>query len=298
MGHASFRLTADDLPLVLDFDGSVTGLEGATVLALSHWQQRIRFGCRWSEWHDLMTELSGQWPERHGCVLTGSGDYHHLSFMLLQRLPADRPVQLIVCDNHPDNMRYPFGIHCGSWIYHASRLPQVSAIHVLGICSSDIGLGHAWENHLRPLLTKKLHYWSIGVDSRWIDWLGRGDNNHRFHDADSLMVAFLQQLGHEPVYLSLDKDVLSPEVVKTNWDQGCFKVRHLEDLMNACADRLVGMDITGEVSSCFYESRFKRWLSATDGQQVMQEQQIVEWQQAQNRLNQQLLGRLYAILGQ
>ncbi len=28
----------------------------------------------------------------------------------------------------------------------ASKLPQISHIHVLGITSSDIGLGHAWEN--------------------------------------------------------------------------------------------------------------------------------------------------------
>lgn len=289
MGRFSPYLTADDPPLVLDFDGSVTDLDGATVLPLSFWQQRIRFGARWPHWRQLTAESQKLLPERYGCVFTGSGDYHHLSYLLLQRLKVDRPVQLIVCDNHPDNMIYPFGIHCGSWVYHASRLPQIDKIHVLGIGSPDIGLGHAWENHLRPLLTKKLHYWSIGVDTRWLNWLGARECNHRFDNADSLMSAFLRQLGRDPVYLSLDKDVLSPRVVQTNWDQGSFEVKHLELLIQACADRLVGMDVTGEVSSCNYQSRFKRWLSAADGQPLVSAREAGEWQREQNRLNQQLL---------
>lgn len=235
-------------------------------------------------------------PDRYGCVFTGSGDYHHLSYLLLKRLPVDRPVQLIICDNHPDNMIYPFGIHCGSWVYHASRLPQVSRIHVLGICSPDIGLGHAWENHLRPLLAKKLHYWSIGVDTRWLNWLGAKACNHRFDDADSLLSAFLRYMSEEPVYLSLDKDVLSKRVVQTNWDQGCFEVRHLEMLIQACANRLVGMDITGDVSSCEYDSRFKRWLSAGDGQRTIPAGEAAAWQQGQNQLNQRLLAFLHGIL--
>ncbi len=86
-----------------------------------------------------------------GCVLLGSGDYHHVTQLLLERLPSDEPIHLIVCDNHPDNMRYPFGIHCGSWVYWASKLPQVARIDVLGISSSDIGWLHAVENHWSPL---------------------------------------------------------------------------------------------------------------------------------------------------
>lgn len=289
MVSATRFLNADDLPLVLDFDGSVTGLDNATVLSLSHWQQRIRFGCRWSDWRQMRDELGTQIPDHYGCVFLGSGDYHHLSYLLLQRLPADQPLQLIICDNHPDNMRYPFGIHCGSWVYHASRLPQVTRIHVLGICSQDIALQHAWENHFSPLLRQKLNYWNIGVDSRWINWIGAKRCNHHFSHADDLLTAFLQQLAPLPVYFSLDKDVLAEQVVRTNWDQGRFQIAHVEALLDACADRLVGMDITGEVSDCVYDSRFKRWLSAADGQQQIDAKNITEWQRGQNQLNRQLL---------
>lgn len=187
-------------------------------------------------------------------MFTGSGDYHHLSQLLLNRLPTQQKFQLIICDNHPDNMRYPFGIHCGSWVYWASRLPQVEHVHVLGIGSQDIGLGHAWENHWSPLLKRKLTYWNVNVDTRWMNWIGAGRSNRAFGNADELMRAFLAQFDRSlPVYLSIDKDVLSPEVVNTNWDQGEFLEQHLNDLIDACQGRIIGADITGDVSAYHYE---------------------------------------------
>ena len=62
----------------------------------------------------------------------GSGDFHHVSYLLIERLRRlGRQIQVVVFDNHPDNMRYPFGIHCGSWVWHVSRLPFVERVHVV-----------------------------------------------------------------------------------------------------------------------------------------------------------------------
>lgn len=52
----------------------------------------------------------------------------------------------------------------------------------------------------------------------------------------------------EPVYISIDKDVLARDVVITNWDQG--KMRH-DDLLGmirriAERNRVLGVDICGE----------------------------------------------------
>jgi hypothetical protein len=293
MVPATGFIAEDRPPLILDFDQSVR-LDGPAIrLPLNHWEQRIRFGCRWSQFRQLAREVNEQLGgRRYGCVFTGSGDYHHLSYLLLQRLSPYRPVQLIVCDNHPDNMRYPFGIHCGSWVYWASRLPQISRIDVLGIGSQDIAVTHAWENHLMPLLRHKLHYWSIGVNSRWLNLLGARRCHHDYRDADTLMENFLPYLGGAPIWLSVDKDVLSPEVVKTNWDQGYFEEAHLQALIAACRGLLRGADITGEVSTCNYHSGFKRWLSARDGQIAIDESQISAWQQPQNALNARLLSEI------
>ncbi len=286
-------------PVILDFDGSVKlePQDAARVIALQSWQESIRFGCRWTPFKRLEQTLAAQLPVDYGCVFTGSGDYHHVSQLLLQRLAYLPPFDLVVCDNHPDNMRYPFGIHCGSWIYWASRLPQVQHIHVLGICSPDIALGHAWENHLTPLLRNKLTYWNINVDTRWLKWMGAGDSSYTFSHADALTERFLVHLDKDRsrnIYLSLDKDALSPSVINTNWDQGELREDHLNQLIDACRGRLIGADITGDVSAYRYQSRFKRWLSAADGQRVPSSEQAESWQERQNRLNQRLAARINA----
>jgi len=107
------------------------------------------------------------------------------------------------------------------------------------------------------------------------------------------MSAFLPQLQHDmPVYLSIDKDVLSQEVVQTNWDQGSFLEHHLIDLIQACKQRLIGADITGDVSAYHYKNRFKRMLSASDGQAEPSAAEVAQWQVDQKALNQRLIGAI------
>jgi len=286
-------------PVVLNFDNSAGIPQGALSLDLTEWQERIRFGCKWKQFQALEHYLNQQhFPntEQLGCVLMGSGDYHHITQLLLQRLTTQEPIHLIVCDNHPDNMRYPFGIHCGSWVYWASKLPQVARIDVIGICSSDISLKHAWENHWSPLYKGKLHYWSLHQDASWTKWIGAKENWHHFENADQLMQNFLQTLTllTEPRYLSIDKDVLSQTVVQTNWDQGEFLYSHLEQLIQACHSKLIGADITGDVSAYQYKSLFKRFLSESDGQNEPQDEQIKLWQIEQIKMNEKLVELLQA----
>lgn len=286
-------MTQSPTPVILNFDDAIGDIPAAHAIPLQTWQESVRFGCRWAQFRRLDAALAPLLPPAYGCVFTGSGDYHHLTYLLLQRLSPQEKVQLIVCDNHPDNMRYPFGIHCGSWVYWASRLPWVKHVHVIGIGSGDISAAHAWENHWSPLMKGKLTYWSVSTHAHWLRYLGAGRAGRDFPDADDLMSAFLAEIDDTlPVYLSIDKDVLSPEVVNTNWDQGSFLEHHLDRLLDACAGRLIGADITGDVSAYRYRSRFKRWLSAADGQETPPDAVIAGWQQRQNALNLRLLGKI------
>ena len=283
-------------PLILDLDGSLHGLTEAEVLPLSDWQESIRFGCGLSTWRAFRKALDEQMPHEHGTVLTGSGDFHHLSHLLVSRLKSSLPIDVVVLDNHPDNMRFPFGIHCGSWVRHVAALPGVRKVHVVGISSSDVGWHHAWENTLGPLYKRKVHYWIVGVDTRWARAVGLARSFSSFSCRNKLIENFISMLGSNdsPVYLSIDKDVLDSSVVKTNWDQGCFTPDDIERIIVALAGRLVGSDITGEISLYDYSTPWKRWLSALDDQPPLALSDVAAWQAEQVAINHRLLAAINA----
>lgn len=283
-------------PLALDLDGSLLGLAGVQRMALGDWQEAVRFGCGRSVWRRFRDCLEARLPRHYGTVLMGSGDFHHVSHLLLQRLTAPEPVDVVVFDNHPDNMRFPFGIHCGSWVRHASLLPNVGTIHVVGICSTDVGRSQAWENYLLPLHRGKVRYWAIGVDTGWVGTLGQRAGAVTCAAADELIERFIAALEPtgRPIYLSIDKDVLDPAVARTNWDQGRLELAAIERVIASLTGRLVGSDITGEVSLYRYQTPWKRWLSARDEQPAISAELLADWQAQQMAVNRRLLAGLAA----
>lgn len=291
-------------PVVLDLDSSIAPLPGEHRLALQDWQEAVRFGCGLGTLRKLHAALDAALPPaaQHGTVLMGSGDFHHLSWPLVQRYLGNQRGQaaapglrVVVLDNHPDNMRFPLGVHCGSWVRRVALLPQVSHVHVVGITSGDIGLRHCWENYLAPLRAGKLTYWSQGVDTGWARWLGLGHAFRGFSNAQALTdaLATLLQTQRQPTYLSIDKDVFAAEVVKTNWDQGLLQEAQALHTIASLRGQIVGSDITGEVSAYRYRSAWKRWLSAQDGQDTaIEPAQLAQWQAGQNMLNLRLLAHI------
>lgn len=283
-------------PLVLDFDRSVGALPGATVIDLGDWQEAIRFGCSLRRFRKVCATIEAQLPADYGTVFLGSGDYHHLSWPLIERRAAQSPFEVVVFDNHPDNMRFPFGVHCGSWVRRVALLPCVAQVHVLGISSGDVSAAHAWENYLTPLRRKKLSYWTVGVDTGWAARLGLAHAFKAFDTPAALLDRFVDERrgSTSPVYLSIDKDVLSPDVARTNWDQGRLSDTHLYAAIDALAGRLVGSDITGDVSAYRYRAWWKRKLSALDEQPEIDAAQLAVWQAQQHALNLRLLDRISA----
>ena len=278
-------------PLVLDFDASVGTPRGSFVVALADWHQRVRFGCSLRTYDALRQHLLPLLPHDAGPVLTGSGDFHHASLLLIERLADRGPLDVVVFDNHPDNMRYPWGIHCGSWVSHVARLPFVRHVQVMGITSNDVSLSHALENRLMPLWRGRVSYWCLGRSTSWARWSGLKGVIRSFDAAERMLDAFaLQQASsRSPVYLSIDKDVLSTRVARTNWDQGVLVEEDLCHAIAAVGSRLVGCDITGDLSVARYEARWKRWLSQLDGQAELAAEQIREWQAAHHLLNDRLI---------
>ena len=291
-------------PVVIDVDNSVGPLPGELRLPLADWQEKLRFGCTLRQFQTFRSVLEQRLPAALGTVLMGSGDFHHLSWPLIEHCIAARgsnaaaPLRVLVLDNHPDNMRFPWGVHCGSWVRRVALHPAVSEVHVVGITSPDIGSGHAWENYLTPLKRGKLSYWSCGVDTRWSRRLGLQSAFRNFASLEELTAALVQtlQAQPQPTYLSIDKDVFAPEVVRTNRDQGQMREEQAMQIIDALAGQIVGSDITGDVSSYRYRSWWKRWLSAQDGQDIELDDATAlnAWQAGQHALNMRLVAQIAA----
>lgn len=283
-------------PVVIDLDHSVGPLPDRLVLPMEHWQEELRFGCGVRAMRRLRGVLDDTLPAEHGPVFLGSGDFHHLSWPLIERAGTARPFQVVVLDNHPDNMRYAFGVHCGSWVRRVAMLPQVIHVHVVGISSADVGRAHAWENYLAPLRQGRLSYWCLGADVRWARWLGLGHAFHAFDDPAALVEAFCAMQRHVPAhtYLSIDKDVFAPDVARTNWDQGRLQLEHALALIDGLPGGLIGSDVTGEVSYYRYRSWLKRKLSALDAQPPVVAAELAAWQAQQHALNLRLLPAIAA----
>jgi len=300
-------------PIILNFDGSVGTLPGAQSFDLTAWQERIRFAASRRAFCALSAELARLLPPPAACgpCFLGSGDYHHVSTLLIKRLgeslaaagqsaasAAAGPgvkLDVLVLDNHPDNMRYPFGIHCGSWISHLAALPFIGRIDVAGITSNDIGSAHAVENRLRPLLSGKLTYWSVGVSVGWARRLGLGRQFRNFASEQAMIAALLAECAGKagPLYFSLDKDVLARNVAQTNWDQGQMQLADLTAIIKALKPRMVGADIVGEVSDYHYRNIFKRLMSRLDGQEAISAAALAKGQAQANDFNRALLPLLY-----
>ena len=130
--------------MILDFDGSVLPVaEGERRIPLGSWQEAIRFGCTRRAFSALEAHLEGVLPVDCGLCVHGQRRFppRHADPLhrLCRRLPP-ASLDVVVFDNHPDNMRYPFGIHCGSWVSHAALQPSVRRVHVIGITSGTSAL--------------------------------------------------------------------------------------------------------------------------------------------------------------
>jgi arginase family enzyme len=267
---------------VVDLDGSIvvqsTLLERHTpaLADLRAWGPRLRLGCRWgvferfAETLDRALEVGGHKPHITFC---GSGDFHHVSLALLRRLK--QPANLLVIDNHPDWMRGVPILHCGTWLYHAARLPHVKHVFHVG---GDVD----FDNHYRWLAPwRMLEEGKIAVFPG-VRRFRRGPWRRIAHESvrprrdttatpcriAGLVETYSSELRQHPLYISLDKDVMRPHEAPSNWDSGHLTLPEVEQILAAflaaSGNRLVGMDIVGDWSPVETRGILRRVLHWTE----------------------------------
>jgi hypothetical protein len=281
--------------VLLDFDHSVKPLPGVHTVPLGDRQEAIRYGCSLTDLDRLDAVLNRQGVAFPPVTFLGSGDFHHVSYLMIRRLRTLGSFQVVVFDNHPDNMRFPWGIHCGSWVHHVCRLPFVSRVTVLGITSGDIRGYHLFENHLRSLYSGKLTYFCLSpvpTLARVLGLSGIRDGRRQGNDLSKLIQDHILTADSHPVYLSIDKDVLSSRVVRTNWDQGVLTEESLIDAARFLKPHILAADVTGEISFHPYRRIWKRILSRLDGQSASPPPDLELHQRRHQTINQKLFSIL------
>jgi hypothetical protein len=267
---------------ILDLDGGLTAQEAVArradaIYRLQAWGPRVRLACSFGRFgrfrRALAEHLGGETDAAPALTLVGSGDFHHVSLALVERVPE--PFNLLVVDNHPDWMRrIPF-LHCGTWLYHAARLPRVRRVYLVG---GDVD----FDNHYRwlapwPLLRSgKI---AVFPAVRRFTRGGWGNVPHeqlRPEPATPLIPEHMEELlaphradlARHPLYVSLDKDVMVSADAPVNWDSGHLREAEvnavLEAFEGAAGGRLAGMDVVGDWSPVRVAGAFRRFFHLTE----------------------------------
>lgn len=243
-------------------------------------------------------------PDGACLVFSGSGDFHHITPLLIARAldgQAGQPVTVLHFDNHPDWVKFGPGAHCGSWVGQAARMAQVSRVLTVGVCSADIERPAAKGADLQLVEEDRVELYAYRAGSapdaitvcgrRWPTIEGMGE---------AAFADFLpSRIETEAVYLTIDKDVLRPEDAGTNWDQGCTSLEYLKTLITRSLEghRLIGADVVGDWSAARYggglvSALLKRGEAALDQPWRTPAPHVVAGNEA---VNLALLGHLLAV---
>ncbi len=264
---------------VLDLDGGVIAQTGLTdarrpdVVPLRDWGPRLRLACRFASFRRFEQDLGRRLGPEPALTFLGSGDFHHVSLALVRRVTT--PFNLLVVDKHPDWMRrIPF-LHCGTWLYHAARLPRIQRIyHVGGELDFDnaFRLLAPWDELRRGKIVV------IPAVRRFT----KGDWPRVRHEplraeptepvtaerAAELLRPFLADLGRWPLYVSLDKDVMTRDDAAVNWDSGHLRLPEVVTVLNAflaaARGNVAGMDVVGDWSPVRLDGGLRRFLHWTE----------------------------------
>jgi arginase family enzyme len=254
-------------PAVLQLDGALAGqadLRARIAAAGGHMLDARDLGPALRLWSrppalDALAErVRDQLQPGPALVFAGSGDFHHVSPLLITRAveASGEAVTVIHFDNHPDWVKFANGLHCGSWVGRAARLPGVERLITVGVCSRDIDRPASKGADLGLAKAGRIELYayrnpaggdvvSIG-DRTWptIEAMGEGP----FTDYLAARIAT------RAIYVTIDKDVLRPDDAVTNWDQGRTSLAFLEAMIRrlAAGRRLVGADVVGDWSPAVY----------------------------------------------
>ena len=178
--------------------------------------------CTDEAYDEIRGRLSGYPSPYSGIHFIDTGNYHYMSRIYTSFINAK--YDLILIDNHNDMQRAGLGeiLSCGSWALDVLEKDEnLSSLYVYGPAVYEAE-GEICDTVINGKTVTGRVYRGKGYDE-----------------------------GTQPVYLSVDKDVLATCECVTNWDQGSLNLSELSDLIDMCVNgrRLIGADICGGISA-------------------------------------------------
>ena len=178
-----------------------------------------------------------------GIHFIDSGNYHYISEFWMDKIK--KPFNLVVFDHHTDMKESMFFglLSCGSWVKDVLDTNHYIKKVIL------IGPASKYINQIDESYKERI----IVIDE---DKLKKEDISNI---AEKLNIK-------EPVYISVDKDILSENTIKTNWDQGNLSLKELEEILKDFMDyeEVIGVDICGEPESgqvqCYEDNNVNKEL--------------------------------------
>ena len=193
-----------------------------------------------------------------------NGNYHYMSKLWTDRV--QEPFTLIVFDHHPDMQPPRFGgiLSCGGWVKEVlDNNKFVQNVIIIGVKDELVEtvreeLSHSGEASILEKVTfikeSELNTLSFqsSLSSLTPSASGAAVRSYQQinlplrHSPGSLLVSRLS--SQHSLYISFDKDALSPAYAATNWDQGSLTLDALKDYITALTSgrKILGIDICGE----------------------------------------------------
>lgn len=163
-----------------------------------------------------------------------NGNYHYMSKLWTDRV--QEPFTLIVFDHHPDMQPPRFGgiLSCGGWVKEVlDNNKFVQNVIIIGV-----------KDELVETVREELTQSGEANILEMVTFIKESE----LSTLPSIICSNYVNVFSSNLYISIDKDALSPTYAATNWDQGSLTLGALKDCITTLASgrKILGIDICGE----------------------------------------------------
>ena len=278
-------LHLDDALMQQEVFAKAAKSRGACDIDLRRTGANVRLWARQPEWQELAgtlaRDLDGLESSEPVVSWMGSGDFHHVTALLIEQLTKARgvPLTVVAFDNHPDWVNMRGTVHCGSWVKHSLDRKIAERVVGIGMTSNDFSWPEIKSAGLDAVADGRLALFPIDDAASWV-WSNYGTGASHSQTGRRLawrgiagepneddIARVMGAIATSAIYITIDKDVLRPTDAITNWDQGKMTLAALLGWLRILIERhiVLGVDIVGDYSrATFAGSVMDRFLKRSE----------------------------------